>query len=485
MKLTWFLLVGLLGLALLPAHAAAVLADRQLVGFPKTTANGDSRNWHRLAASGGQVFLNVRNERLGPRPISALDSRTLSLTQALPLAGVYAEIAAREDLAGLRITGFSMSFVGENQVALIGLDYSIPPPFPQFLILVDRHQWPKVLAVYPLGRMDDPRFEEGLSYLSGAAFLGDRFFLGLPRWSGNIHQVEEPLISSGLGEFSVAGPPPRNFPSTRFNSTTTDDLRFIGETLVAFHGIGHFNRDWLTAWKERNGVWELVWKQTHPGWSDFVEHASPDEWVGEQGGGFWITGDFRFHPGLGGQRPPLSWVRLADGEVRPWVNQPGHEIPDGTYSGTVFRDTVILANDQRSLSFTLTQVGTNAVPGIVALDPETRTVLPWRPVDSLVGQNGLSLLGTERYLLIATGTDLRAYAERGAVWLDAVGHTGTELRLRLTGTQGDRVVVESSGDLRQWEEMSVRELRTEADLDVVIPVIAESRWFRARVLTSP
>jgi hypothetical protein len=146
---------------------------------------------------------------------------------------------------------------------------------------------------------------------------------------------------------------------------------------------------------------------------------------------------------------------------------------------------VILANDPRGVDFALTQVGTNAVPGIVALDPESRTVLPWRPVDSLVGQNGLSLLGTDRYLLIATGTDIRAYAERGAVWLDAVGRTGSELRLRLTGTQGDRVVVESSGDLRQWEELSVRELRTEADLDVVIAATAESRWFRARVLASP
>lgn len=94
-------------------------------------------------------------------------------------------------------------------------------------------------------------------------------------------------------------------------------------------------------------------------------------------------------------------------------------------------------------------------------------------------------MGTDRYLLIATGTDIRAYAERGAVWLDTVGHTGSELRLRLTGTQGDRVVVESSGDLRQWEELSVRELRTEADLDVVIAATAESRWFRARVLASP
>jgi hypothetical protein len=66
-----------------------------------------------------------------------------------------------------------------------------------------------------------------------------------------------------------------------------------------------------------------------------------------------------------------------------------------------------------------------------------------------------------------------------------VGTTGAELRLRLTATQGDRVVVESSGDLRQWEELSVRELRTEADLDVVVPTTAESRWFRARVVGSP
>jgi hypothetical protein len=487
MKLTCFLLVGLLGLALLPVQAAAVLADRQLVGFPKTTANLDIRDWRRLTVVGDQVFVNPTEGGGSRARVSALDLRTLSLTNPLPLTAVYAEVAAREELAALRHTGFYFSFVGEKLVALVGLDGDTSPPFPQLLLLVDRHQWPKVLAVYPLGRIDDPRFDEGPNYLSGAAFLGDRFFLGVPRWFAPvINQLEEPLVSSGLGEFSVAGPPPRNFPSTRFSSTTTVDLRFIGETLIAFHGGDRFNHDWLTAWNERNGVWEVVWKQSRPEWSDLIQNANPPyQWVGKQGEGFWVTGISLSYLGDSEPRPPLSWVSLADGAMRPWTNQPGHEIPFGTYSGTLFRDSVILANDPRGVDFALTQVGTNAVPGIVALDPESRTVLPWRPVDSLVGQNGLSLLGTDRYLLIATGTDIRAYAERGAVWLDAVGRTGSELRLRLTGTQGDRVVVESSGDLRQWEELSVRELRTEADLDVVIAATAESRWFRARVLASP
>jgi hypothetical protein len=297
--------------------------------------------------------------------------------------------------------------------------------------------------------------------------------------------LEEPLISSGLGEFSVPGLPPRNFPSKRFNSTTTDDLHFVGRNLIAFHGVDRFDLDWLTAWREQDGIWEVVWKQSLPAWTESAFFTVPDRWIGEQGEGFWVTGESLPLEGDEGPRPPLAWVSLADGDIRAWTNQPGHEIPSGSYSGTVFRDTVILANDERNAGFTLTQVGTNAVPGIVALDPETRTVLPWRPVDSLAGQSGLSLLGTERYLLIATGTDLRAYAERGAVWLDPVGTTGAELRLRLTATQGDRVVVESSGDLRQWEELSVRELRTEADLDVVVPTTAESRWFRARVVGSP
>lgn len=403
----------------------------------------------------------------------------------VPLNEVYLEIAKNEEVNRFGAVALHLSAASERLVAFaaFSLNYSIP--YPQFLILVDRQRLPKVLAVYPLGRIQDPRAGEGPSYLSGAAFLGDRLFLGLPRWPGPGDQLEEPLISSGLGEFSVPGLPPRNFPSKRFNSTTTDDLHFVGRNLIAFHGVDLFNLDWLTAWREQDGIWEVVWKQSLPAWTESAFFTVPDRWIGEQGEGFWVTGESLPLEGDEGPRPPLAWVSLADGDIRAWTNQPGHEIPSGSYSGTVFRDTVILANDERNAGFTLTQVGTNAVPGIVALDPETRTVLPWRPVDSLAGQSGLSLLGTERYLLIATGTDLRAYAERGAVWLDPVGTTGAELRLRLTATQGDRVVVESSGDLRQWEELSVRELRTEADLDVVVPTTAESRWFRARVVGSP
>jgi len=481
-KLLLLLVVGLAMMSV--TRAAAVLADRQLVGFPKTTANPPFRNWHRLTVVGDQMFLNRTSAELFSG-LRELHPRTLELTSDLPLAGVHEQLAGLLELSAWGPLLVYFSAVGDGLVALVAYPVSFPPPQAQFLILVDRQQWPKVIAVYPLGKIQDPRAGEGPSYLSGAAFLGDRLFLGLPRWPGPGDQLEEPLISSGLGEFSAPGLPPRNFPSTDFKSTTTDDLRFIGGNLVAFHAVDRFNLDWLTAWRERNGAWELVWKRSLPGWNDDVLSTVPDHFVGEHGEGFWVTGDSRPIQDVAGLRPPLSWIRLADGETRPWTNRPGHEVPFSNYSGTVFRDTVILANDQRTATFTLTQVGTNAVPGIVALDPETRTVLPWRPVDSLVGQNGLSLLGTERYLLIATGTDLRAYTERGAVWLDPVGTTGSELRLRLTGTQGDRVVVESSGDLRQWEEMSVRELLTEADLDVVVPTTAESRWFRARVVESP
>lgn len=472
-KLLPLLLVGLAMVSV--AKAAAVLADRQLVGFPKSTANPPARNRYHLGISSGQVFLNEQFNHA--RELRALDLRTLRLTASFSLAGVYEQLANIEELGFYADISIYSSAVGERLVALVAYSVNFPDPHPQFLIITDRQQWPKVLAVYPLGRVQDPRFNEGFARLSGAAFLGDRLFLGLPRWTGpNVNQLEEPLITSGLGEFSVSGLPPRNFATGGIKFSSTDDLHFNGENLLSFHTGA---KDSLIAWRERNGAWEVAWKRVA------LELDNPVHWVGEQGEGFWITADYVFHPDFVEQRPPLSWIRLADGETRPWTNRPGHEVPLSNYSGTVFRDTVILANDQRTAGFTLTQVGTNAVPGIVALDPETRTVLPWRPVDSLVGQNGLSLLGTERYLLIATGTDLRAYTERGAVWLDPVGTAGSELRLRLTGTQGDRVVVESSGDLRQWEEVSVRELRAEADLDVVVPTTAEARWFRARVVASP
>ena len=406
-----------------------------------------------------------------------MNLRTLNLATVVPLDEVRLQLAQNEEVNRFGAVGLYLSAVSERLVALVALSLNYSSPYPQFLILVDRQRFPKVLAVYPLGKIENPSNSEGPSYLTGAAFLGDRLFLGLPRWTGpNVNQLEEPLISSGLGEFSVSGLPPRNFATGGIKFSSTDDLHFSGENLLSFHTGA---KDSLIAWRERNGAWEVAWKRVA------LELDNPVHWVGEQGEGFWITADYVFHPDFVEQRPPLSWIRLADGETRPWTNRPGHEVPLINYSGTVFRDTVILANDQRTATFTLTQVGTNAVPGIVALDPETRTVLPCRPVDSLVGQNGLSLLGTERYLLIATGTDLRAYTERGAVWLDPVGTAGSELRLRLTGTQGDRVVVESSGDLRQWEEMSVRELRAEADLDVVVPTTAEARWFRARVVASP
>lgn len=481
-KLLLLLVVGLAMMSV--TRAAAVLADRQLVGFPKTTAIPPFHNRHRLTVVGDQVILNLAVDG-GRSGLRSVNLRTLNLATVVPLDEVRLQLAQNEEVNRFGSVGLYLSAVSERLVGLVALSLNYSSPYPQFLILVDRQRFPKVLAVYPLGKIENPSNSEGASYLTGAAFLGDRLFLGLPRWTGpNVNQLEEPLISSGLGEFSVSGLTPRNFPSERFNSTTTDDLRFIGGNLVAFHGVDRFNLDWMTAWRERNGAWEVVWKHSLPGWNDDVLSTVPDKFVGEHGEGFWVTGDSLPIQNVAGLRPPLSWIRLADGETRPWTNRPGHEVPFSNYSGTVFRDTVILANDQRTATFTLTQVGTNAVPGIVALDPETRTVLPWRPVDSLVGQNGLSLLGTERYLLIATGTDLRAYTERGAVWLDPVGTAGSELRLRLTGTQGDRVVVESSGDLRQWEEVSVRELRTEADLDVVVPTTAESRWFRARVVAS-
>lgn len=47
--------------------SAAVLSDRQLVGFPKTTASPPARNWQRLTVTGDQVILNLALG--GGRPI--------------------------------------------------------------------------------------------------------------------------------------------------------------------------------------------------------------------------------------------------------------------------------------------------------------------------------------------------------------------------------------------------------------------------------
>ncbi len=290
---------------------------------------------------------------------------------------------------------------------------------------------------------------------------------------------------SGLMEIPFPGAPLKNLTATNLNAWAFDDLRFVHGRLVTFL-YGQYRdaatSDRLAVWEERNGRWEVIWKLP----AEY--HANRDGrrreyFVGIQDDGFWVADGGEAFGDLA--EPLLSWVRITDGTIRPWTNAPGHELPVGKYTGTVFKDSIVLGH---LYPFVLDRVGTNAVPGIVALNPETRTVLPWRPREPFpnVSSGGIQeMTATERYVLLSTGTELRAYAERGAVWLDPVATTGSELRLRLTGTQGDRVVVESSGDLRQWNELSVRELHTEADLDVVVPATAESRWFRARVVESP
>jgi hypothetical protein len=57
----------LVGFAMISVASAAVLSDRQLVGFPKTTASPPARNWQRLTVTGDQVILNLALG--GGRPI--------------------------------------------------------------------------------------------------------------------------------------------------------------------------------------------------------------------------------------------------------------------------------------------------------------------------------------------------------------------------------------------------------------------------------
>ena len=159
-KLLSLLVVGLAMISV--ARAAAVLADRQLVGFPKATANPPARTWQRLTVVDDQVILNLA---LGgwASDLRALNLRTLNLATVVPLNDVYLQLAKNEEVNRFGAVALYLSAVSERLVAFaaFSLNYSIP--YPQFLILVDRQRLPKVLAVYSLGRIQDPRAGEGPS----------------------------------------------------------------------------------------------------------------------------------------------------------------------------------------------------------------------------------------------------------------------------------------------------------------------------------
>jgi len=475
-KLLSLLVVGFAMMSV--TRAAAVLADRQLVGFPRKPVDPGAFQTIRLTESNGRIFTSAWWD------LESLDARTATPVPSFSLLSPLNALREFDHAAGIYRIHPADTFV-----AMVGTDLRGPEDavHPQFLLLGDRRLWPQLVATYLLGEIRDPR-SSGLQLVSSVMSLGNRVFLGMYHQLPFGHPDELTVPGgSGLVEIPFPGAPLRNLSSTNVNAYAFDDLRFVHGRLVTF--LGHhpddegFSRrpDRLAAWEERDGRWEVVWKLPAE-YRASGDGRRREHFVGVQNDGFWVTDASEAFWDHG--EPLLSWVRITDGVMRAWTNAAGHELPVGKYTGTVFKGSIVLAH---LYPFVLDRVGTNAVPGIVALDPETRTVLPWRPREPFpsISSGGIQeMTATERYVLLNTGTELRAYAERGAVWLDPAGTTGSELRLRLTGTQGDRVVVESSGDLRQWEEMSVRELRTEANLDVVVPTTAEARWFRARVVES-